>query len=159
MPYKTTGIAQVREYIRGEWAREATERLRTIGDKREAQRFKAQHFMYATFSGVFTKRCNKCLVEHSGLLCLDFDDVPHVEELRRALAADSKYEAQLLFKSPSGKGLKWVVEIDLEQAPHSEWFAALRYYAQVNYDVLADASGKDVSRACYLGWDPKISLL
>jgi phosphoribosylformimino-5-aminoimidazole carboxamide ribonucleotide (ProFAR) isomerase len=46
----------------------------------EARKFKAFNFDYVTFSGAFSKRNDKHLKKHSGLLTIDFDHIvifPH----------------------------------------------------------------------------------
>ena len=49
----------------------------------EAKRYKATHFDYCTFSGLFRKRNEKELIMHSGLMCLDFDHVEDIGELKQ----------------------------------------------------------------------------
>ena len=171
VPHRTVGIEQVYNVIRGDYYREATEelrRLRRLADegriaRQEVQRFKARRFDYATFSGEFSRRCDRALLAHSGLLCLDFDHIDRwrsgknlegVYGLRYALWHDTSVDTALIFRSPGGDGLKWVVRIDLSQGTHAEWFDALSFYVARSYGVEADPSGRDVSRACYLPWDP-----
>ena len=116
------------------------------------------------------------MLQHSSLLCLDFDHVdtwcaarspladtlghPDPEAirgvygLRYAQLNDDYFDTQLLFRSPSGDGLKWVVEIDLTQGTHAQYFEALSHYLQATYGVSVDPSGRNLSRACYLPHDP-----
>lgn len=171
MPHRTVGVEQVYNAIRGDYYRPATEELRRLcrlveeghATRRDVQRFKAAHFDYATFSGVFTRRADDALASHSGLLCLDFDHIDGwrgggalagVYGLRYALMHDTAVDTALLFRSPSGDGLKWVVRIDPLQGSHAEWFSSLAFYVSRSYGVAPDPSGRDVSRACYLPWDP-----
>lgn len=60
----------------------------------------------------------------------------------------------LLFRSPSGDGLKWVVEIDISRYSHLQWFRMIEKYLKEAYNLEVDASGKNVSRACFLPYDP-----
>lgn len=138
-------------------AMKATRELRAITDKDEARNYKASHFDFACFSGVFSYRKDDCLVRHSGLLCLDFDHVgkPYVVwSLRRRLIEDPNFITWLLFISPSGDGLKWVIGIDLKMCDHKTWFRALQNYVRVTYGMEVDEKCSNVSRTCFLPHDP-----
>ena len=68
--------------------------------------------------------------------------------------ADDYFDTQLLFVSPSGDGLKWIIPIDTSQTPHSEYFTAVAKYVLQTYCIEVDKSGRDISRACFLAYDP-----
>lgn len=173
IPHNTVGLEQIYNVIRGDYYRAATEELRRLRclqqegsiTQRDVQRFKSRNFDYATFSGAFTRRCEDALLVHSELICLDFDHIDGwrdgkrlqgVYGLRYALMHDASVDTALLFRSPGGDGLKWVVPIDLAQGSHADWFDILSYYVSRNYGVEPDSSGRDISRACYLPWDPDV---
>ena len=105
---------------------------------------------------MFTTRNDKALVSHSGLLCIDFDHLQSVDLLRNQLLQDEYFETQLLFVSPSGDGLKWIISIDTKQTTHSNYFAAVANYILQTYGVEVDKSGRDISRACFLSYDPQV---
>ena len=154
-PYKTISIPDVYRYISGPYAQNRTRNLRSLTDPKKAAEYKRQKFDYVTFSGVFQKRTDAELVEHSGLICFDFDHLNHPEEVRRILLADPHFETHLLFISPSGNGIKWVIGIDLQQASHEQWFQAVSNYLQFTYQLDADPACRNVSRACFLPHDPE----
>ena len=141
-------------YIVGDQAMERTEKLRSFSDAKQSRMFKAANFDYCTFSGMFTTRTDKALIKHSGLVCIDFDHLQNLDSLRSQLLQDEYFDSQLLFRSPSGDGLKWVIEIDISQTPHADYFRAVANYLFQTYCVEADKSGKDISRACFLPHDP-----
>jgi hypothetical protein len=141
-------------YIVGNQAMERTEKLRSFADPKQSRMFKSANFDYCTFSGIFTSRNDKALIKHSGLLCLDFDHLQNLDLLRYRLLQDEYFDTQLLFRSPSGDGLKWVIEIEIFQTSHTDYFRAVANYLFQNYGVEVDKSGKDISRACYLPHDP-----
>jgi len=85
----------------------------------------------------------------------DFDRLQKLDLLRSQLLQDEFFDTQLLFRSPSGDGLKWVIEIDLSQTSHADYFRAVANYIQSTYGVEVDKSGKDISRACFLPYDPQ----
>ena len=155
IPYKQINLRDTWNYITGHYAKDRTLDLRGIRDPQRARAFKASRFDYCTFSGTFSARKEDKLIQHSGLLCLDFDHVPKLEEFFQALKSDPQLHTQLLFRSPSGDGLKWVIKIDLEQCRHAEWFRAVANYVFKTYHIPVDPSGKDICRACFLPWDPR----
>jgi len=130
--------------------------LRAITGKEQARLFKSHNFDYVTFSGTFSKRNDQGLIQHSGLLTLDIDHVADLSELKKTLLADTFIKTKLLFISPLGDGLKWIVSIDLLEATHQQWFASVAAYLKATYRLEVDKSGKDISRACFLPHDPEV---
>lgn len=106
------------------------------------------------FSGVFRERKANKILEHSGFICLDFDDFENEEEVlsyKESFTKD-KYTYSC-FISPSGNGLKVIVRIPKEIHNHKKYFESLQdYYDSKHFDV----SGSDVSRVCYESYDPDI---
>ena len=155
-PYAQVNLLQLHKLIQGNRYKPRTERLRAFTDPQEASKFKQENFDYVTFGGVFSKRSDKALLQPSGLLVLDFDKVNDLPGLRKTLLGDPLFITQLLFKSPSGKGLKWIISVDLKQCTHQEWFAAVASYLDTTLQVTVDRSGKDISRACFLCHVPDV---
>ena len=117
-----------------------------------------KRFNYVTPAGIFTRRANEALISSSGLLVLDFDDLPDLATARAALLTDADVGSALviLFTSPSGNGLKAIVETDpagshLDNFRYCEQHLT-KYYADLG--LTPDKSGKDVSRACFVPYDP-----
>ncbi len=156
VPHKDISLLEVYHAIVDQYFMARTFQLRTITDKAEARKYKASYFNYVTFSGVFSKRNNQALIKHSGYMVIDLDHLENVQEVKELLLADSEIETQLLFVSPSGNGLKWVIDVDLETATHSEYFLAVKNYLFQRYGLEVDASGKDVARACFLPYDKDV---
>ncbi len=155
IPHKSITLFDAYNYIVGDYAKQRTEKLRNIKDPKQARQYKASTFDYCTFSGMFQTRNDKALISHSGLLCIDFDHLQSVDLLRKQLLQDEYFETQLLFVSPSGDGLKWIISIDTKQSTHSNYFAAVANYILRTYGVEVDKSGRDISRACFLPYDPQ----
>lgn len=158
IPYKDITILQAYQIISGKYLIPQTQKLRTISQKEENRKYKASNFPYCTFSGTFEKRNEKGLIQHSGLISLDFDHVDNVAELRRELLIDRYFNTELLFISPNGNGLKWIISISdyLEVYSHNEMFASIFEYIHQTYSVDIDKSCKDVSRATFLCHDSKV---
>ncbi|MDR1679683.1 MAG: hypothetical protein LBR81_07900 [Prevotellaceae bacterium] len=154
-PHKAVSLLQIYNAIKGNYYRERTQKLRAISCVSQARKFKTSTFDYCTFSGVFTTRNDKALIKHSGLLCLDFDHLQSVEKLRFQLLQDEYFDTQLLFRSPSGNGLKWIISIDTATTQHGNYFTAVANYIKTTYNIDVDKSGKDISRACFLPYDPQ----
>lgn len=149
-------IIDVYGAIKGNKYKRQTEELRGISNTEAARKYKAKYFDYTTFSGVFTKRNDLALIKHSGLITLDFDHVSDIENLKTVLLEDKYFETELMFVSPSGDGLKWIIPIDLKECNHLDWFRAIAAYIKETYLLEVDKSGKDISRACFLPHDPQI---
>ena len=153
-PCATWTLEDAWRYITGSEAAETTEQLRSLTNKDEQRKFKSTHFDYVTFSGTFKKRGKGQLIHHSGLLCLDFDNVSDVESLFKRLLQDKCFMTRLLFRSPSGNGLKWVIQIDCSDAEdHDEYFESLLEYCTQTYGITPDQQCRDIGRACFLPHD------
>jgi len=156
VPSKDVSLLDVYELIKGESYTDCTRTLREIQDNKEARAFKASNFDYVTFSGSFSKRSEAAMQQHSGLLALDFDHVDSVDDLRSKLLNDTSLETELLFVSPSGDGIKWIVNADTSELSHKDYFKAVANYVQHTYNLTVDQSGKDTCRACFLPHDPHV---
>lgn len=106
------------------------------------------------FCGTFRERRSAKLIKHSGLICLDFDELKTqkaLQELKNTLCTDPY--TYTCFISPSGRGLKVLVRIPPEAHNHKRYFQALQdYYNTTHFDT----SGSDLSRVCYESYDPEI---
>lgn len=153
IPEKEVDLSYIYNLVKYNHFEKQTEKLRAITDKKEARKYKAYNFHYVTFSGTFSKRNDKALINHSGLLTIDFDHIKDIEKLKGHLLNDEYFETELMFTSPSGDGLKWIIPINLEIGSHQENFLAISYYIRATYNIEVDASGKDISRACFLPHD------
>lgn len=155
-PEKEITLIEVYLGIRSKMYADRTLYLRGLKDKDQIRNYKAREFDYVTFSGTFTRRNDKALVKHSGLLTIDFDHVSNIPELKNKLLNDEYFETELLFISPSGCGLKWIISIKLNEYSHQQWFIAVANYVNSKYALEVDQSGKDLSRACFLPYDPEV---
>jgi hypothetical protein len=106
------------------------------------------------FSGQFSKRLDSALIEHSGLICLDFDGYTTTKEVLHAkeMLSNDKY-TYAVFISPSGNGLKVIVKIPEDPENHLGYFRALdTHHASPNFDRVS----RNISRVCYESYDPQI---
>ena len=130
-----------------------TEKLRAIETKEEQNKYKVSQFHFATFSGTFTNREAKDIVNHSSLICVDIDKLQpdKIETLKKALP--TAFAPVLMFTSPSGNGLKVVYQIDIDSNTHLAYFKALETYFKQQHALCIDTACKDVVRACFLPYD------
>lgn len=154
-PFRSITVLDAYNYIAGPYAQRQTQELRAIPDKKKASLYKQSRFAYVTFCGEFDVRSNDGVKSVSNLLCLDFDHLKDVDALKRQLLQDSCFATALAFRSPSGDGLKWVIEIDRGDFPLSDFFRAVANYITETYGIEPDKSGKDIARACFLPHDPE----
>ena len=106
------------------------------------------------WSGTFNNRADAALQDHSGLICLDFDNYDCVEDLQ----ADKEHFSNnpfvySVFMSPSGNGLKVVLKIPNNAANHRSHFKALQVY--FNNEHFDDKCINE-SRVCYSSCDADI---
>jgi len=104
------------------------------------------------FSGVFTTRSDAALLEHSGLIVLDFDNVD-VHDSKGIIGTDPYVFA--CWVSPSGKGIKALIKITNPEK-HRDHFRAISAYFDKNYGLRADETGINESRACFESYDEDI---
>lgn len=154
-PYRAITVVDVYRYVVGHYAMPQTETLRSMPTVTDAKKFKATHFDYCTFSGLFCKRNEKELLLHSGLLCLDFDHVGNPEQLKEQLLSNDYFDTELMFTSPSGDGVKWIIPIELKGWEHERYFKAVANCLRVAGLPPVDNSGSDVARSCFLPYDPQ----
>lgn len=155
-PVKELNLLEVYSLIKSNLYKYNTLYIRNLQDKAKSRVFKAQSFDYVTFSGTFRKRSDKDLLKHSGLITIDFDHIQNIEQLKQTLLNDEYFDTELLFVSPSGDGLKWIISIDLTQGSHQLLFSAIAAYIKKTYNLEVDKSGRDISRACFLPYDNNI---
>lgn len=155
-PGPTVTIHDIYRGIKSKKWQYRTQELRLIKGPEHQRKYKSKYFDYVCFSGIFSKRSDKCLVKHSGLITFDFDHIEDVQQLKFTLLNDASFETELMFTSPSGNGLKWIVGIDINYCSQLDWFNAIASYIRMKYHLEVDKSGKDLSRACFLPWDPEV---
>ena len=151
---QTVNIHQLYELIHGDKYKNTTDTLRSISADKERKEYKVTHFDFVTPSCTSTRRCTAAMLKHSNILAIDIDDYAgDIDLLKSNLIRDPQIFTLMAFKSPSGKGLKWLVFIDISQASHHDWFIAIEEYLKQQYHVEIDTHCKDVCRSCFLPHD------
>lgn len=159
-PSKNMTLKDVAEYIKSDAAKRRTAELRAEKDKDKNSLLKRRDFDYVTFSGTFKTRKAAAMETYTNLVCFDFD---HVEEnfrnwLKMQLIELKVVNTALLFTSPNGDGLKWVVVNDFGQENHKIFYDAMENYLKTMFQIKIDKACSDISRACFLPHDPSCYL-
>lgn len=123
-----------------------------VTEVREGDKEKKKELPVVCFSGEFSSRSDEALFEHSGFIVLDFDHVD-VDSTKRALATDDFIQS--CWTSPSGNGVKALVQITHPER-HRDHFRALIKYFERTHGLELDESGINESRACFESHDPDI---
>ena len=146
-------VAVIIDRIREGATQDIVRAIRSEKDKEERNRLK-QSLPAVCFSGKFTKRNDASILQHSGIICLDFDGYENDKlllEEKEKITKDRYTYA--VFISPSGLGLKVLVKIPAEVENHKNFFNSLEKHFDSPY---FDKTCKNVSRVCYESYDPLI---
>jgi hypothetical protein len=137
----------------GRWA-ERIDALRQMDDKA----YKEAKIMLPAiiWSGTFRERNNKGLNQYSGLVVLDIDNIDSgaIENLKEQLKDNEWVLAA--FTSPSGRGVKIIVSVNTGPEHHLAAFLHLQKTFESQYCLKVDDSGKDLSRLCFVSYDPDL---
>lgn len=146
-------VGFILDRIRNGASKDLVKRIRLEKKKAERNEIKKQ-LPAICFSGTFTKRADASIVEHSGLICLDFDGYEKQKELLadKETLSKNKY-VYSVFVSPSGDGLKVLVRIPADPDNHIAYFNALEKHFNNQH---FDKTSKNLSRVCYESYDPLI---
>ncbi len=152
-------IRQVLECIKkGSWKKKI-DPIRKAFDNNDLELANSLKMALPAFtpSGTFNERRKKENIDsYSGLLHLDYDKVEDVESLKEIIVKiPFTYSA---FISPSGKGLKVIVNTDAKLESHTDAFNTLRAYYDGIVGFESDKSVKDVTRLCFVSYDPNLYL-
>ena len=135
------------ERIRTGKSKALVEQARQATNKKDADEIKKM-LPAVCFSGTFSRRKDSELIQHSGYIVLDFDNVSNIDQKRDELCAIRHITAVWL--SPSGNGLKALVKIERDTM-HKEHFDAL----MTDFPDI-DKTGRNVSRLCFESYDQDI---
>jgi uncharacterized protein YerC len=154
-PFTSINIIELHKKITSDENLKKTCEIIRNRNKVMQKELKSTRLDYITPSGIFQKRDSKSIVMHTGYLCIDFDNLfdDEIEDLKPRIISDPNIPTHLLFLSPTGMGLKWIIGIEANAKRHGLYFDAVCKYIQNTYQRTPDKSGKDVVRACFLSHD------
>jgi hypothetical protein len=134
----------------GRWQDIALE-VRNAPNK-EIKELKKKTAPLVTVSGSFAARKDDAIRKHSNLIAIDIDNLDDAVATKNRIGADPYLLAA--FISISGKGLCLIVKIDGTR--HLDAFNAIAAYLYNEYQLIVDQSGKNVSRARFISYDPAL---
>ena len=145
VPESTIDIGEFITNVKfGKW-RTLIELIRAEPDKDKRTELKTQ-LPAITASGVFSKRNQDSLLEHSGFICIDLDNFTD----RTALLSDQYTYA--LLSSASGGGLAVFVRIN--PAKHKESFKWIQEYFFKTYGIVCDPAPSNHASLRFVSYDP-----
>ena len=148
-------VLSILSRIKEGWSKDLVTKIRSEKNKSDRNELKKQ-LPAICFSGTFNKRNDESLVEHSGLICLDFDGYDKQKALLEDKETLSKSKfVYSVFVSPSGNGLKVLVKVPPDADNHQNYFNSLEKHFNSPY---FDKTSKNLSRVCYESYDPLIHI-
>jgi hypothetical protein len=149
IPLMEVSLGAIHALIRSTRLKEVTEKIR------QGTADKTRDLPSACFSGTFKSRGTTGLLQYSSLICLDVDKIDFAPSLKERLSKDTFLNPALIFISPGNYGLKIIIRIkNAEAEKHGLYFDALAYYLKGVHGIEIDASGRDISRLCFICHDP-----
>jgi hypothetical protein len=110
-----------------------------------------------TPSGLFAGgRKLEYLKQYSGFIILDIDKLSDDKLLSTKETIIKSPFCYACFISPSGNGLKILVKVNSGKESHKETFIQLQNHFEQLLNVNIDKSGKDITRLCFVSFDPDI---
>jgi len=132
----------------GRWQDIALE-VRNAPNK-EIKELKKKTAPLVTISGSFSARKDDALRKHSNYIAIDIDNLEDASATKDRIGNDPYLYAA--FISISGKGLCLIIKIDGTR--HLDAFNGIAAYLYNEYQLIVDQSGKNVSRARFISYDP-----
>jgi hypothetical protein len=161
-PLMNVDIPWVGDYVLSERAKSQTLELRQMmatATDQQLRDYKLLQFDAVAAAGIFSYGSAAGLVVRSSYIAIDIDNLASTDEAReiqQSLVNDKEMVTALCFVSPKGLGLKWWVELPewCQNMTFSEQYAALSRYIGYTNGILADSTGSNVNRLCFLPHDP-----
>ena len=113
---------------------------------------------YWTPSGMFRHRSAGGLLQHSGHVGIDLDNLGEQGATRTIQAAVEDTHCLAAFRSASGRGCRLVFGCPASAAAHKAVFANVAEHVRSYYHQEPDLSGSDIARACFVSFDNGIWL-
>lgn len=168
--YKATTLFEALNSIRvGKYKSqiENIRRLHSLGPSAIAgYKSKKKRLTSFIFSGsLFDTRCKFDVYGYTSLLVVDIDKLESVHSIKASLKNDPYVVAVWL--SPSGNGLKALFYLQYENKydVKDTWiyhehcaFPQVEEYLRSTYGIHIDQTGRDITRLCFVSYDPDIHL-
>jgi hypothetical protein len=154
-PNQDLTLKMVFDMIKSPVLESKTKKCWAVRNDKEALRKAKNDLSFITPNGVFSKRAGDAIVSISGFIAIDIDglDKDEIYSTKETLLQDNLIPTALLFTSPSGMGLKWIVPLPKGYDTTINAYKAISNYLKLQKGIEVDPQGGDLARACYLCWD------
>ena len=161
-PLMNVDVPWVCNSVLSERAKSQTLELRQMmgtASDQQLRDYKLLQFDAVAAAGIFSYGSAAGLVVRSPYIVIDVDDLASTDEAReiqQTLINDKEVVTALCFVSPKGLGVKWWAELPewCQNMTFAEQYAALSRYIGYTSGILADSTGSNVNRLCFLPHDP-----
>lgn len=145
-------IEEIAERLKGSYKTEI-ERIRQLPKNEYDVEKKKLHAIL--FGGVAVNRTDNDINQPSGLMVTDYDHLPDVEFLRIWDKLKNDKHTVLMFRSPSGDGIKAVVNIP--KSTKDEYRKRFKAYEEyIQEPEFFDEKNSNISRLCFVSYDPEL---
>ena len=152
-------LAEVVDGIRSDHYKESILKIRELvdlGDQEKVDRLK-KGLVAFTVSGMFVGGRKMSFLEtYNPFVILDIDKLDLADLPDLILKTKEIEFTRVAFLSPSGRGLKIIVEVDSEMERHGLAYRRVSDFYENELGVEIDKSGKDITRLCFMSYDPDI---
>ena len=159
IPVENISLIILSNRIASDKYKEQVEEIRDLiaqGKTEEAQEKKQQLPAFTPSATFNEKRLLPNMEQYSGFVHLDFDKLTS-EELAAAFQIIAAIPYTFLcFISPSGNGLKVFIEVNTGAEYHDTAYQQVMRYYENATDLKADEKCKDITRLCFVSYDPQL---
>ena len=158
--FKTIDLDAMLKSFKGDFFRPQIEKARKLYLDQEFEKYTLlkNSLPAVTFSGTFSPaRTAGSLVTYSSLIVLDVDKAGADLNIIKELLSKDQY-IFAVWLSPSGDGLKSLIVSENGEDQHKKAYKAATIYYKEKYGISVDTSGSDVSRLCFVSYDPDIKV-
>ena len=152
-------LAQIIDGIRGDHYKESITKIRELvdlGDQEKVDRLKKRLVAF-TVSGLFEGgRKMDYLKTYNPFVILDIDKLDPEVLPYLVLKINAIEFTRAAFISPSGRGLKIIVEVNSKMEMHGIAYRQVMGFYEEVLEVEIDKSGKDITRLCFMSHDPEV---
>ena len=158
-PVEDVSLIILSNWIASDKYKEPVTEIRDLiaeGKTEEAQALKQQLPAFTPSATFKEKRLLPNMEQYSGFVHLDFDKL-NKEELDAAFQIIAAIPYTFLcFISPSGNGLKVFIEVNTGAEHHDTAYLQVMQYYQNATGLKADEKCKDITRLCFVSYDPQL---
>lgn len=150
----TRSLEKIIGGIRGTYFKEKIEKIRNSNNKDERNLLKKDLLSFTPAGNFSEKRRAETLIEYSGIIGLDFDNLKSEQVAEAVMKITSSAYTYGSFISPSGNGIKVFVQTNASIDQHTETYIEVQTLYEEMLGIKADPACKDLARLCFFSYDP-----